>query len=185
MIVEPLELGEDGALPGPLLTELTELYASNREFQQLSGDFPDPDDIRPEQVAASLAEELAHPDTEVLVARSAGHVIGVSVTRSHRPDPDAQDPSPVEAGGPDPWFGLLMVHARDHRVGFGRELAEIVEQRFRQAGREGVRLAVPDDNTRAVAFWTALGYEEIDRRPDRRAGRDRVVLRKSLRPPAS
>ncbi|ORT58847.1 GNAT family N-acetyltransferase [Streptomyces sp. CB03238] len=171
MIVEPLEVGEDGALPGPLLTELTELYASNREFQQLSGDFPDPDDIRSEQVAASLAEELSHPDTEVLLARSAGHVIGVSVTRSHHPeDPD----------DPDPWIGLLMVHARDHRVGFGRELAEIVEKRFRALGRQGVKLAVLENNERAIAFWSALGYEEIGRRPDRRRGRDCVVMRKGL-----
>ncbi|MFC8915858.1 GNAT family N-acetyltransferase [Streptomyces sp. NPDC057116] len=170
MIVEPLEVGAGGALPGPLLTELTELYASNREFHQLSGDFPDPDDIRPEQVAASLAEELSHPDTEVLLARSAGHVIGVSVTRAHHPDPD----------DPDPWIGLLMVHARDHRVGFGRELAEIVEKRFREKGRRGVKLAVLADNPKAIAFWAALGYEEVDRRPDRQRGRDCVVMRKAL-----
>ncbi|MET9427427.1 MULTISPECIES: GNAT family N-acetyltransferase [unclassified Streptomyces] len=171
MIVEPLDVREGGSLPGPLLTELTELYASNREFQQLSGDFPDPDDIRPEQVAASLAEELAHPDAEVLIARSAGHVIGVSVTRSHHPtDPD----------DPDPWIGLLMVHARDHRVGFGRELAEIVEKRFREAGRQGVKLAVLENNPNAVAFWTALGYEETDRRKDLRLGRDSIVMRKAL-----
>ena len=58
MIVEtlaPKALEDGAALPGPLLTELTALYASNRAFQQLSGDFPDPDDIRPEQVAAALA----------------------------------------------------------------------------------------------------------------------------------
>ncbi|QGV79909.1 GNAT family N-acetyltransferase [Streptomyces ficellus] len=171
MIVEPLEGGEEGALPGPLLTELTGLYASNREFQQLSGDFPDPDDIRPEQVAASLAEELVHPDTEVLLARSAGHVIGISVTRAQHPD-DPDDP--------DPWIGLLMVHAREHRAGFGRELAEIVEKRFRELGRKGLRLAVLENNVKAAAFWRALGYEEIDRRPDRRLGRDCVVMRKGL-----
>ncbi|MFF8832328.1 GNAT family N-acetyltransferase [Streptomyces sp. NPDC015131] len=170
MIVEPLETARGGDLPGPLLTELTGLYASNREFAQLSGDFPDPDDIRPEQVAASLAEELSHPDTEVLLARSAGHVIGISVTRAHHPEPD----------DPDPWIGLLMVHAREHRTGFGRELAEIVEKRFRAEGRRGVRLAVLENNTKAIGFWEALGYEEIDRRPDRRRGRDCVVMRKGL-----
>ncbi|WP_175407468.1 N-acetyltransferase [Streptomyces sp. TRM64462] len=170
MIVEPLELGEEGALPGPLLTELTELYASNQEFQQLSGDFPDPDDIRPEQVAASLAEELAQPGAEVLLARSGGRVIGISVTLAHHPDPD----------DPDPWIGLLMVHARDHRMGFGRELAEIVEKRFRALGRTGVKLAVLDNNRKALAFWRAIGYQEIDRRKDLRAGRDSIVMRKPL-----
>ncbi|WP_149181879.1 GNAT family N-acetyltransferase [Streptomyces sp. TRM49041] len=170
MIVEPLELGEEGALPGPLLTELTELYASNQEFLQLSGDFPDPEDVLPEQVAASLAEELARPDAEVLLARSAGRVIGVSVTLAHHPDPD----------DPDPWIGLLMVHARDHRMGFGRELAEIVEKRFRALGRTGVRLAVPDNNHKAIAFWRAIGYQEIDRREDLEPGRPSVVMRKPL-----
>ncbi|KUH36554.1 MULTISPECIES: GNAT family N-acetyltransferase [Streptomyces] len=170
MIVEPLELGEESALPGPLLTELTELYASNREFQQLSGDFPDPDDIRPEQVATSLAEELARPDAEVLLARSDGRVIGVAVTLAHHPDPD----------DPDPWIGLLMVHARDHRMGFGRELAEIVEKRFRERGRTGVKLAVLAGNRRALTFWRAIGYQEVARRRDRERGRDCVVLRKPL-----
>ncbi|MFG3498655.1 GNAT family N-acetyltransferase [Streptomyces sp. NPDC047928] len=170
MIVEPLELGEEAALPGPLLTELTELYASNQEFQQLSGEFPDPDDIRPEQVAASLADELARPDAEVLLARSAGRVIGISVTLGHHPDPDDQDP----------WIGLLMVHARDHRMGFGRELAEIVEKRFRERGRTGVKLAVLDNNRKAIAFWRTLGYREFDRRRDLRLGRDCLVMRKAL-----
>ncbi|MFJ6996298.1 GNAT family N-acetyltransferase [Streptomyces sp. NPDC003090] len=170
MIVEPLELGDKGALPGPLLTELTALYASNREFQQLSGEFPDPDDIRPEQVAASLAEELAQPGAEVLLARSAGRVIGIAVTLAHHSDPD----------DPDPWIGLLMVHGRDHRMGFGRELAEIVEKRFRAVGRTGVKLAVLENNRKALAFWRTLGYEEVARREDRRLGRDCVVLRKAL-----
>lgn len=66
----PKALEDGAALPGALLTELTALYASNEEFQQLSGDFPDPSDIRPEQVAAALAEELAQPTAEVLLARS-------------------------------------------------------------------------------------------------------------------
>ncbi|AOT59614.1 MULTISPECIES: GNAT family N-acetyltransferase [Streptomyces] len=170
MIVEPLEPGEEGALPGPLLTELTELYASNREFQQLSGEFPDPDDIRPEQVAASLADELAQPGAEVLVARSAGRVIGIAVTLAHHPDPD----------DPDPWIGLLMVHGRDHRMGFGRELTEIVEKRFRALGRTGVKLAVLDNNRKALSFWRSLGYAEVARRRDLRLGRDCVVLRKPL-----
>lgn len=59
MRLESLPLTADHDIPAPLLTELTALYASNREFHALSGDFPDPDDIRPEQVAAALADELA------------------------------------------------------------------------------------------------------------------------------
>ncbi|WP_228974328.1 GNAT family N-acetyltransferase [Streptomyces sp. DH12] len=182
MIVEPLELGEEGALPGPLLTELTELYASNREFQQLTGAFPDPDDIRPEQVATSLADELSRPGAEVLLARSDGRVIGVAVTLAHHPGPAGPD-GPDGPDGPeasDPWIGLLMVHARDHRMGFGRELAEIVEKRYRERGRAGVRLSVLAGDRRALTFWRAIGYREVDRRRGREPGRDRVVLRKAL-----
>ncbi|MFD3661932.1 GNAT family N-acetyltransferase [Streptomyces sp. NPDC058659] len=175
MIVEalaPKALEDGAALPGPLLTELTALYASNEEFQQLSGDFPDPSDIRPEQVAAALADDLAQPTAEVLLARSEGRLVAVAVTLGRHPDP----------AEPDPWLGLLMVHADERRTGHGRRLAAHVEDRFRAAGRTGLRLAVLENNPKALAFWTSLGYEETDRRPDLAHGRPCVVLRKSLAP---
>ncbi|WP_411977052.1 GNAT family N-acetyltransferase [Streptomyces solicathayae] len=61
-----------------------------------------------------------------------------------------------------------------------RRLAAAVEDRFRAAGRTGLRLAVLENNPRALAFWTALGYAETDRRPDRTLGRPCVVMRKAL-----
>lgn len=170
VIVAPLTARDPYGLPGPLLTELTELYASNEEFQQLSGDFPDPGRIRPEQVAAALADELAQPAAEVLLARSEGRLVAIAVTLGRHPDP----------ADPDPWLGLLMVHAGTHRAGFGRRLATYVEQGFRSQGRTGLRLAVLENNPRALAFWTSLGYEETARRPDLAHGRPCVVMRKSL-----
>ncbi|MFB7451401.1 GNAT family N-acetyltransferase [Streptomyces sp. NPDC056194] len=170
MIVEALPHTEAHALPGPLLTELTALYASNDEFQQLSGDFPDPDDIRPEQVAAALADELAQPTAEVLLARAEGRLVAVAITLGRHPDP-AQT---------DPWLGLLMVHADTQRAGYGRRLAAYVETGFRAEGRTGLRLAVLENNPKALAFWTSLRYEEIDRRPDLAHGRPCIVMRKSL-----
>ncbi|MGW2417774.1 GNAT family N-acetyltransferase [Streptomyces sp. NPDC001709] len=170
MILEPLSPGQD--IAAPLLTELTALYASNREFHRLSGDFPDPDDVRPEQVAAMLAEDLAVPGAEVLLARTEeGRLVGLAGTLAHHPQP-------VD---PDPWIGLLMVHAEDHGKGHGRTLAELVEDRFRARGRRSaVRLAVLENNPKALAFWTTLGYEVIDHRPDRAHGRPCAVLRKVL-----
>ncbi|MFF0432730.1 GNAT family N-acetyltransferase [Streptomyces sp. NPDC004327] len=170
MIVEPLSAKDPHDIPGPLLTELTGLYASNHEFQQLSGDFPDPDRITPEQVAAALADDLAQPTAEVLLARSAGRLVAVAVTLGRHPDP-AQ---------PDPWLGLLMVHAEEQHAGHGRRLAAYVEERFRAEGRQGLRLAVLENNPRALAFWTSLGYEETARRPDLAHGRPCVVMRKAL-----
>ncbi|MFB7517647.1 GNAT family N-acetyltransferase [Streptomyces sp. NPDC056144] len=173
MIVEtlaPKALEDGAALPGALLTELTALYASNEEFHELSGDFPDPADVRPEQVAAALADDLAEPSAEVLLARSEGRLVAVAVTLGRHPDP----------ADPDPWLGLLLVHAGEHRAGHGRRLAAYVEDRFRARGREGLRLAVLENNPKALAFWTSLGYEETDRRPDLAKGRACVVMRKSL-----
>ncbi|MFE5964133.1 GNAT family N-acetyltransferase [Streptomyces sp. NPDC056463] len=175
MIVEPLTPAEAHALPGPLLTELTALYASNRAFHELTGDFPDPDDIRPEQVAAALADEFAQPGTEVLLARSEGRLVGIAVTLAHHPDP----------ADPDPWLGLLMIEGGAYRTGHGRRLTAAVEDRFRAAGRTGLGLAVLEDNPKALAFWTALGYEETARRPDRAHARPCVVLRKKLGPKKS
>ncbi|MGW0766814.1 GNAT family N-acetyltransferase [Streptomyces sp. NPDC002676] len=167
MILEPLS----PALPEALLSELTALYASNHEFHRLSGDFPDPDDVRPEQVAATLAEDLAVPGTEVLLARTEeGRLVGLAGTRAHHPDP----------ADPDPWIGLLLVDAAEQGKGYGRTLAELVENRFHAQGRSAVRLAVLENNPKALAFWTALGYETIAHRPDRTLGRPCAVLRKPL-----
>jgi len=171
MFLEPLTPTEAGALPGELLTELTALYASNHTFHALSGDFPDPEDIRPEQVATALADELADPDVEVLLARSAGRLVGIAITLGAHPAPDDDDP----------WIGLLMIDATQQQQGHGRQLASLVEDRFRTAGRTAVRLAVLDNNPGGLAFWTALGYDVIDHRRDRQLGRPCAVLRKQLR----
>ncbi|MFE1991616.1 GNAT family N-acetyltransferase [Streptomyces parvulus] len=170
MIITPLRPGPGHDIPGPLLTELTALYAAHRDFHALSGDFPDPDDIRPEQVAAALADELVRPGAEVLLARDAGRLAGVAITLARHPDP----------ADPDPWIGLLMVDAGQLRRGHGRRLAALVEERFRDAGRTAVRLAVLDANPGALAFWTALGYTVVGHRPDLERGRPCTVLRKEL-----
>ncbi|MEV5933892.1 GNAT family N-acetyltransferase [Streptomyces sp. NPDC052079] len=170
MILNLLPLPPDRHLPGPLLTEITALYASNREFHALSGDFPDPDDIRPEQVARDLAHELATPHAEVLLARSEGRLIGIAAALARHPDP----------ADPDPWIGLLMVDARLHGWGHGRRLAALVEDRLRAEGHTAVRLAVLDNNPKALAFWTALGYTTVAHRADHRLGRPCAVLRKQL-----
>ncbi|MHA5048631.1 GNAT family N-acetyltransferase [Streptomyces sp. SD15] len=171
MILDSLAPGDD--IQASLITEITALYASNRAFFSLSGDFPDPDDIRPQQVAAALAEELAHPGVEVLLARVGGRLVGVAITLAHHPDP----------ADPDPWLGLLLVDSGEQRKEYGRELAGVVEGRFRKAGRAGVRLAVLDNNPEALAFWSALGYEVIGRRKDLQLGRPCAVLHKALRTP--
>lgn len=172
MILLPLVPAEDGALPGPVLTEIATLYATNHAFFELSGDFPDPGRITVEQVAASLADELAHAGAEVVLARSAGRLVGLATTLAHHPDPAAEDP--------DPWIGLLLIDATAHREGYGRAVTALIEDRFRAAGRSGVRLAVLDGNAKGLAFWQSQGYEFLRRAADREAGRPCTVLRKAL-----
>ncbi|MEU1913581.1 GNAT family N-acetyltransferase [Streptomyces massasporeus] len=170
MILDPLPAAP---LADSLLAELTALYASNSAFHRLTGDFPHPEDVRPEQVAAALAQEWELPGTEILLARSPGRLTGIAVTLAHHPDP----------ADPDPWIGLLMVDASLHGQGHGRRLAALVEDRFRAAGRTAVRLAVLANNPKALAFWTALGYEVVDHREDQQMGRPCAVLRKELTGP--
>ncbi|MFD9932521.1 GNAT family N-acetyltransferase [Streptomyces massasporeus] len=170
MILDPLPAGPPA---DSLLAELTALYASNSAFHRLTGDFPDPEDIRPEQVAAALAQEWELPGTEILLARGHGRLTGIAVTLAHHPDP----------ADPDPWIGLMMVDARLHGRGHGRRLAALVEDRFRAAGRTAARLAVLANNPKALAFWTALGYEVVDHRQDQQMGRPCAVLRKELTGP--
>ncbi|MCJ1680652.1 GNAT family N-acetyltransferase [Streptomyces sp. APSN-46.1] len=171
MILQPL-VPVDGALPGPVLTEIAALYATNHAFFELSGDFPDPGRITVEQVAAALADELAHDGAEVLLARSAGRLVGLAATLSRHPDP--------ASGDPDPWIGLLLIDATAHREGYGAALAALVEDDFRTAGRTGVRLAVLDNNPKGLAFWRARGYTPLRHAEDRERRRPCTVLRKTL-----
>jgi ribosomal protein S18 acetylase RimI-like enzyme len=170
VILTPLTVVPGEGVPDPLPAELTALYATNRAYHALSGDFPDPDDIRPEQVVAELAGEWANPDTEVLLARDGDRLVGVVITLAHHPDPHH----------PDPWIGQQKVDARLHRRGYGRRIAGLVEDRFRAAGRTAVRLAVLDANPGALAYWTRLGYVPLAHRADRERGRPCTVLRKEL-----
>ncbi|MEV4416966.1 GNAT family N-acetyltransferase [Catellatospora sp. NPDC049609] len=172
-MLNPLRTGD--LFPGsPVLAQLAALYAGNADYHRLSGDFgARPEEVSPGQVAAALDAELAEPGVEVLLAR----------------DPEAGDGAPLAgvavvlrshpADGL-PWIGLLLVDARRQGRGLGRAVAEEVHERLRRHGSPAVRLAVLENNPAGLAFWTALGYAEIDRRPDRQAGRDCVVMHRPL-----
>ncbi|MEV7513305.1 GNAT family N-acetyltransferase [Streptomyces sp. NPDC090085] len=171
MILQPF-VPVDGALPGPVLTEIAALYSTNHAFFELSGDFPDPNRITVEQVAQALADELAHEGAEILLARSAGRLVGLAAVL---------DPAPGSADGPqEPWIGLLLVDATAHRAGHGRAVATLVEERFRAAGRSAVQIAVLDNNPAASAFWQAQGYTPVRQAKDRERGRACTVMRKAL-----
>jgi GNAT superfamily N-acetyltransferase len=148
--------------------EVVGLYASNPEYCLAAGEY-DPERLPADRVEADLREESGTEGCEVLVARDGqDRIVGLLCLLDRHPTDG------------HPWIGLLLVHGSLHRRGVGRQLAEMVEERFRHEGREGLRLAVLENTPASLAFWTSLGWQEIDRRTDRRLGRPCVVLHKRL-----
>src|SRR5262249_52202826 len=144
------------------------IYASNPEYGRASGEY-DPEHVRPEQIEAELREDSTTGGVQILLApddQNQGVGLG-SVLPEH-----------PRYG--DPWIGLLIVHGDQHGSGYGRLLAAAIEDRLRSEGRKGIGLAVLDNNPTALAFWSALGWQEIDRRPDAQYGRPCIVMHKPL-----
>jgi L-amino acid N-acyltransferase YncA len=160
--LSPLRLTPDD------IAEVVGIYASNPGYGRASGEY-EPGRIRARQVEAGLREDTGAGGFDVLLARDTeGQVVGlVSVLRQHPRDGY-------------PWIGLLIVHGGQHRKGYGRLLASLVEERLRAEGRSGVRLAVLENNPTALAFWSSLGWQELDRRPDTEHGRPCIVMHKQL-----
>ncbi|MEU1199902.1 GNAT family N-acetyltransferase [Streptomyces sp. NPDC005813] len=150
------------------IAEVVELYASNPDYCRASGEY-DPEDIRADRVEADLREEAAVEGAEVLLARDEqGQPVGLLCLLDRHPT-DGR-----------PWIGMLMVHGGSRRKGIGRLLTGLVEDRFRREGRDGIRLAVLENNPSALGFWSSLGWREIDRRVDRQHGRPCIVMHKRL-----
>jgi ribosomal protein S18 acetylase RimI-like enzyme len=145
---------------------VVDLYESNPEYGDSSGEYA-PGQVSAEWVEAELREDVA-TGSDVLLAREAdGNVVGlVSILRQHRDG--------------HPWIGLLIVHGDQHGRGHGRVMVDLVEQNLRAEDRPGIRLAVLENNPKAFAFWTSLGWQEIDRRPDLQHGRPCIVMHKDL-----
>ncbi|MFJ7150553.1 GNAT family N-acetyltransferase [Streptomyces sp. NPDC100445] len=150
------------------IAEVVGIYASNPEYGRTSGEY-DAEHIQAHQVEAEMREDTSTGRFDVLLSRDIeGQAVGlVSLLRQH-------------PGDGYPWIGLLIVHGDHHRKGRGRLLANLVEERLRSEGRNGVRLAVLENNPTALAFWNSLGWHEIDRRPDAQYGRPCTVMHKQL-----
>ncbi|MFC8535444.1 GNAT family N-acetyltransferase [Streptomyces sp. NPDC057249] len=150
------------------IREVVALYTSNPAYWRVAGEY-DPDDIQAARVEGDLRGEAGTEGGEVLLARDGGGRLAGIVCLLDRHPKDGL-----------PWIGLLMVDGRSRRSGLGRRLAGLLEERFRDEGRSGVRLAVLENNPDALAFWGSLGWREIDRRQDLAHDRPCVVMHKDL-----
>jgi GNAT superfamily N-acetyltransferase len=162
LLLSPLRFSQEE------ITGVVGLYASNPEYCRAAGEY-DPERIPAHRVEADLREEAETEGCEVLLARDGqDRIVGLLCLLDRHPTDGY------------PWIGLLLVHGSLHRHGVGRRLAGLVEERFRRDGREGLRLAVLENNPAALAFWISLGWREIDRRTDIQHQRPCVVMHKRL-----
>ncbi|MET7711260.1 GNAT family N-acetyltransferase [Streptomyces sp. NPDC005407] len=150
------------------IAEVVDLYASNPGYWRAAGEY-DPENIRAARVAADLRKDAGMEGAEILLARDPqGRLNGIL---------SLLDRHPVDGL---PWIGMLMIHGELHRKGIGHALADMTEQRSRNEGREGLRLAVPENHEPALRFWKSQGWQELARRKDVEHGRPCIVLHKSL-----
>lgn len=150
------------------IAEVVDLYTSNPEYCRAAGEY-DPENVPADRVEADLREEAGTEGCEVLLARDGrGRLVGLLCLLAEHPTDGL------------PWIGLLLVHGDLRRKGIGRSLAGLVEERFGGGKRDGIRLAVLENNPAALVFWSSLGWQEIDRRTDRQHGRPCFVMHKRL-----
>ncbi|GHJ49449.1 hypothetical protein Cs7R123_67910 [Catellatospora sp. TT07R-123] len=155
-------------VPGsPLAAELHSLYAGNAAYHRLSGEFgPDPTE---REVLDSITEDLATPGVEVFAVRDdRGNLVGVTDTLAEHPKDGL------------PWIGLLMIDGSRQGTGLGTATVHEVHELLRSRGHAAVRLAVLENNPAGYAFWSSVGYTEVDRRPDLRYGRPCIVMHRPL-----
>lgn len=155
-------------LTGAELDNLDEICRSQPDYWRCSGD-QDPDTMTRASIETMLREDAEAEGCETVVAwDESGRVVGFAQLLLRHP------------GDGHPWIGLLLVDGRLPRRGNGRAIVEALEGRFRAEGATALRLGVLEVNAPAQPFWSALGYHQIDLRPDRAKARPTLVMEKLL-----
>lgn len=152
------------------LDDLVRICRSQPDYWRVSGDL-DPETASRADIEAMLREDAEAEGCQTVVARDpGGRVVGFAQLLLRHP---------VDG---HPWIGLLLVDGDLAGQGHGSAIVAALEERFRNEGVTAVRLGVLVANTAAQPFWAALGYRQIDLRPDRAKGRPTLVLEKTTAP---
>lgn len=124
------QIGYRGLLPQPVLDQLT---AANRIARW-----------------TATVQTAAWPAQGTLVASDDEDMVGfVDIRPTHNED---QDPAQVGE------IASLYVHPDAWGRGIGRQLVTAAKEQFTAAGRTSSTLWVLDTYTRAIAFYTSLGW---------------------------
>lgn len=128
--------------------------------------------------AAQLTEELTGPHRRAWVAPA---------DEPDRVDPGMNERSFIRGYAVTMTIGDIAdlqrigVHPREQRGGVARALLESATAAAIEHGADRMLLEVSEANTPALAFYTAAGFEEIDRRPHYyQDGADAIVMRRLL-----
>lgn len=135
------------------LPELLPVYLSNPEFVRMN------EGSRGEAGYYDL--EMFQRDWWINRMMPGGHVLGIYLKATG----EAVGQANFLEENPDdgmPWLGLLMIAAPHQRQGLGREAFDALADHFRTTyGWPALRLGVLAPNTAGIAFWQALGFEQV------------------------
>ena len=140
------------------LPDLLPIYLSNPNFVRMN---------EGSRGAAGYYDlEMFQRDWWIYRMMPGGHVLGIYLKVTG----DAVGQANFLEENPDdgmPWLGLLMIAAPHQRQGLGREAFEALAAHFRSTyGWQALRLGVLAPNTAALAFWQALGFEQVEEKGD-------------------
>ena len=119
------------------------------------------------QLRATVDVLMRDPDTEFLLGARDGGAAAAGVCQ-------LRYRLAVWTGRPDCWLEDLFVEREARRAGLGRALVEAAVERARARGCARIDLDVNEDNERALALYTAMGFTTEPKPP----GRTLYVARK-------
>ena len=122
------------------VADVRKIVAMSRELIEVG--------LSPSWPEARVAAHIRHRESVVLIARTSWEMAGFAI---------------MQFGEHAAHLNLLAVAPRHQRRGVARRLMAWLEESALTAGTFGITLELRATNTAGRAFYTALGYREIER----------------------